>query len=52
MPHAWLAAGYDLKSETERAAAEFAEARRLSRDCAGPSVPTSYHQPVWPARMA
>ena len=32
IPHAWLAAAYALKNETERAAAELAEARRLSRD--------------------
>jgi adenylate cyclase len=31
-PHAFLAATYALKSETERAAAELAEARRLSGD--------------------
>jgi tetratricopeptide (TPR) repeat protein len=30
--HAWLAAAYALKNETERAATELAEARRLSRD--------------------
>jgi len=32
VPHAWLAAAYALKNETERAATELAEARRLSRD--------------------
>ena len=31
-PHAWLASAYALKGETERAAAELAEARRLSGD--------------------
>ena len=30
--HAWLASAYALKGESERAAAELAEARRLSRD--------------------
>ena len=30
--HAWLASAYALKGDTERAAAELAEARRLSRD--------------------
>src|SRR5207237_431522 len=30
--HAWLAAAYALKNETERAATELAEARRLSSD--------------------
>ena len=30
--HGWLASAYALKGETERAAAELAEARRLSRD--------------------
>ena len=32
IPHAWLAAAYALKNETERAATELTEARRLSRD--------------------
>jgi tetratricopeptide (TPR) repeat protein len=32
MPHAYLASAYALKGETERAAAELAEARRLSGD--------------------
>ena len=32
MPHAYLASAYALKGETERAAAEFAEARRLRGD--------------------
>ena len=32
VPHAWLAAAYALKNETERAGTELAEARRLSRD--------------------
>jgi TolB-like protein/DNA-binding winged helix-turn-helix (wHTH) protein/Tfp pilus assembly protein PilF len=32
MPHPYLAAAYALKGETERAAAELAEARRLSGD--------------------
>jgi TolB-like protein/DNA-binding winged helix-turn-helix (wHTH) protein len=32
VPHAYLAAAYALKGETERAAAELAEARRLSGD--------------------
>jgi hypothetical protein len=31
-PHAWLASAYALEGETERAAGELAEARRLSRD--------------------
>ena len=31
-PHAWLASAYALKGDTERAAAELAEARRLSAD--------------------
>ena len=31
-PHPWLAAAYALKGDTERAAAELAEARRLSGD--------------------
>jgi tetratricopeptide (TPR) repeat protein len=31
-PHAWLAAAYALSGDRERAAAELAEARRLSRD--------------------
>jgi adenylate cyclase len=31
-PHGWLAAAYALKGETDRAAVELAEARRLSRD--------------------
>jgi adenylate cyclase len=31
-PHPWLAAAYALKGDTERAAAELAEARRLSPD--------------------
>jgi tetratricopeptide (TPR) repeat protein len=30
IPHAWLAAAYGLENDTERAAAELAEARRLS----------------------
>jgi predicted Zn-dependent protease len=30
--HAWLASAYGLKGESERAAAEHAEARRLSAD--------------------
>jgi hypothetical protein len=29
-PHAWLASAYDLEDETEHAANELAEARRLS----------------------
>ena len=32
VPHAWLASAYALSGETERAAAELAEARRLSGD--------------------
>ena len=32
IPHAYLASAYALKGETERAAAELAEARRLSGD--------------------
>ena len=31
-PHAWLAAAYAIKGESERAVLELAEARRLSRD--------------------
>jgi tetratricopeptide (TPR) repeat protein len=31
-PHAWLAAAYALNNDTERAASELAEARRLSSD--------------------
>jgi tetratricopeptide (TPR) repeat protein len=31
-PHPWLAAAYALKGDTERAAAELAEARRLASD--------------------
>ena len=31
-PHPWLAAAYALKGDTERAATELAEARRLSPD--------------------
>jgi TolB-like protein/class 3 adenylate cyclase len=31
-PHAWLAAAYALKGDTQRAAAELAEARRLAPD--------------------
>ena len=31
-PHAWLASAYALKGDIERAVAELAEARRLSRD--------------------
>jgi adenylate cyclase len=31
-PHAWLASAYALEGETKRAAAELAEARRLSND--------------------
>jgi tetratricopeptide (TPR) repeat protein len=31
-PHAWLASAYGLKGDTERAAAELAEARRLNSD--------------------
>jgi tetratricopeptide (TPR) repeat protein len=31
-PHPWLAAAYALKGDTERAAAELAEARRLTSD--------------------
>jgi TolB-like protein len=31
-PHAWLAGAYGLNNDTERAAAELAEARRLSND--------------------
>jgi len=31
-PHPWLAAAYALKGDTERAAAELAEARRLAGD--------------------
>jgi predicted Zn-dependent protease len=31
-PHAWLASAYALEGETERAATELAEARRLSGD--------------------
>jgi adenylate cyclase len=31
-PHAWLASAYAIKGDTERAAAELAEARRLDRD--------------------
>ena len=31
-PHAWLASAYALKGDTERAATEFAEARRLITD--------------------
>ena len=31
-PHAWLASAYALKGQTERAAAELAEARRLNSD--------------------
>jgi len=31
-PHAWLASAYGLKGDLRRAAAELAEARRLSRD--------------------
>ena len=30
MPHAWLASAYAVKGETERAASELAEARRLT----------------------
>jgi tetratricopeptide (TPR) repeat protein len=32
LPHAWLAGAYGLNNDTERAAAELAEARRLSND--------------------
>jgi adenylate cyclase len=32
VPHAWLASAYALNGETERAAAELSEARRLSGD--------------------
>jgi adenylate cyclase len=32
IPHAWLAAAYALKNDTERAATELAEARRLTSD--------------------
>ena len=31
-PHAWLASAYALRGDAERAAAELAEARRLSSD--------------------
>jgi adenylate cyclase len=31
-PHAWLASAYALKGDTEHAAAELAEARRLNKD--------------------
>jgi adenylate cyclase len=31
-PHAWLASAYALKGDLDRATAELAEARRLSRD--------------------
>jgi hypothetical protein len=31
-PHAWLAAAYAIKGDSERAAIELTEARRLSRD--------------------
>ena len=31
-PHAWLASAHALEGESERAAAELAEARRLSSD--------------------
>jgi TolB-like protein/cytochrome c-type biogenesis protein CcmH/NrfG len=41
VPHAWLASAYALDGETERAAAELAEARRLSGDDRYSSVASS-----------
>jgi tetratricopeptide (TPR) repeat protein len=38
-PHAWLAAAYALNGDTERAAAELAEARRLNSDDRYSSIP-------------
>ncbi len=38
-PHAWLAAAYALKGETERAAAALAEARRLRGEGSYSSIP-------------
>jgi adenylate cyclase len=38
-PHAWLAAAYALKGDAARAAAELAEARRLSHDNRYSSIP-------------
>jgi predicted Zn-dependent protease len=37
--HRWLASAYALKGETERAAAELAEARRLSGNGSPSSIP-------------
>jgi adenylate cyclase len=36
--HSWLASAYALKGETERAAAELAEARRLAGECSFSSI--------------
>jgi tetratricopeptide (TPR) repeat protein len=40
-PHAWLASAYALNGETERAAAELSEARRLSGDDRYSSIASS-----------
>ena len=41
VPHAWLASAYALNGETERAAAELSEARRLSCDDRYSSIASS-----------
>ena len=45
--HAWLAAAYGLKGETERAAAELAEARRLRGEGSYPSIARTVATGYW-----
>ena len=51
VPHAWLASAYALNDDTERAAAELAEARRLVGDDRYSSIAGSSAHNVWGPRV-